>query len=441
MLLTLLYLFGSGLMDNMGGIANSEANPVILTGLMTSTFLNAIVEFFSSEANAATFIGLMIGAFLGATMSFRSRARRASKLRRERVNLACAELSARLQDSVQRGLGRVHEHLQQIFQQMDRVLEETCVTLEAWSVSDAMPPVPPDEAISSHLYRPHLNPTLWERCQTFMRSRQDGEGLRGDGRLREVWTAPRRREQLAALFTGQFEDFLAEKPSLPTPIQKTFKNAPSHPDADGHLNHATSGQRGLAQTLFAYVRDSAQAAVSGMNVKRERHARGSNLCACWPVNTIWSIFSGGMPPRRRTLAPYIRTRSLRPFPPRRCATWKKCGIPPNPSANYDVSDRLAAYGLPVEFAAVSGDSDSDLTEDVMQSLRMPRLLTGNTFQITFVRTLHGLELKDLGSMARYLAELSRMNTTSRQRVMLTEAAQAEFYNQHGSDGAPRNPRF
>ena len=99
---------------------------------------------------------------------------------------------------------------------------------------------------------------------------------------------------------------------------------------------------------------------------------------------------------------------------------------------------LAAYGLPVEFAAVSGDPDSDLTEDVMQSLRIPRLLTGNTFQITFVRTLHGLELKDLGSMARYLAELSRMNTTSRQRVILTEAAQAEFYNQQGSDSAPRN---
>jgi hypothetical protein len=100
-----------------------------------------------------------------------------------------------------------------------------------------------------------------------------------------------------------------------------------------------------------------------------------------------------------------------------------------PSANYDVSDRLAAYGLPVEFAAVSGDPDSDLTEGVMQSLRIPRLLTGNAFQITFVRTLHGLELNDLGSMSRYLAELGRMNRAARQQILLTDAANAEMYNQ------------
>ena len=439
-LLTLLYLFGSGLMDNMGDIIDGEANPAILMGLITGTFLNAIVEFFSSEANAATFIGLMIGAFLGAMMSFRSRARRVRKLRRERVNLACSELTARLQDSVQRGLGRVHEHLQQILQQMDRALEETCETLQEWSVSDAMPPVPPEGVISSHLYRPHLNPTLWERCQTFMRSRQDAEGLRGDGRLREIWTSPHRLEQLAALFTGQFEDFLAEKPSLPTPIQTTFKNAPSHPDVAGHPNHATGDHRGLAETLFAYIRDSAQAAVSGM------HASETDMARLQFVRTLAREYNlEHLLWRDDSSAEDIA--SLYPngeFTPVSTATLRYLEDMWNtakPSANYDVSDRLAAYGLPVEFAAVSGDPDSDLTEDVMQSLRLPRLLTGNTFQITFVRTLHGLELKDLGSMARYLAELSRMNTTSRQRVMLTEAAQAEFYNQHGSDGAPRNPRF
>ena len=100
-----------------------------------------------------------------------------------------------------------------------------------------------------------------------------------------------------------------------------------------------------------------------------------------------------------------------------------------PAANYDVSDRLAAYGLPVEFAAVSGDPDSDLTEGVMQSLRIPRLLTGDPFQITFVRTLHGLELNDLGSMARYMAELGRLNQAARQQVLLADAINAELYNQ------------
>lgn len=107
-----------------------------------------------------------------------------------------------------------------------------------------------------------------------------------------------------------------------------------------------------------------------------------------------------------------------------------------PSANYDVSDRLAAHGLPVEFAAVSGAPDSDLTEDVLQSLRIPRLLTGNPFQIAFVRTLHGLELRDLGSMTRYLTELGRMDSASRQQILLTDAIHAEMYNQQD----PRNSR-
>ncbi len=413
-LLTLLYLFGSGLAGNIDAIVASDANAVALMGLMDEAFAGAIVDFIESEANAATFIGLMLGAFLGAMISFRARLRRVRALRRERVNLARSELTGRLQEGVQRGLGRVHERLQQMLQQMDRVLEETCELLQDWSVSEALPPLPPAEVTSTHLYRPHLNSALWERCQAFMRSRQDAEGRHGEGRLREIWTSPQRRDRLAALFTGQHDN-----------------------------TQRGEGQRGLAQSLAAYVRRSAQDAVAAAPTETPEQAAGGgrafhedeNLAARREFvrtlardynleHLLW-----------RDIASSEDFTSFSPegtFTPVSAATLRyleEMWSVAKPAANYDVSDRLAAYGLPVEFAAVSGDPDSDLTEGVMQSLRIPRLLTGDPFQITFVRTLHGLELNDLGSMARYMAELGRLNPAARQQVLLADAIDAELYNQ------------
>ena len=413
-LLTLLYLFGSGLAGNIDAIVASDTNAVALMGLMNEAFAGAIVDFIESEANAATFIGLMLGAFLGAMISFRTRLRRVRMLRRERVNLARSELTGRLQESVRRGLGRTHERLQQMLQQMDRVFEETCELLQEWSVSETLPPLPPEGVTSTHLYRPHLNPALWERGQAFMRSRQDAEGRHGEGRLREIWTSPQRRDQLAALFTGQHD-------------------SPQRGD----------GQRDLAQGLAAYVRRSAQDAVAAGPTETPQQAAGGerffhedeNLVArrefvrtlardCNLEHILW-----------RDIASSEDFTSFSPegtFTPVSAATLRyleSMWSVAKPAANYDVSDRLAAHGLPVEFAAVSGDPDSDLTEGVMQSLRIPRLLTGDPFQITFVRTLHGLELNDLGSMARYMAELGRMNRAARQHVLLADAINAELYNQ------------
>ena len=432
-LLTLLFLFGSGLVGNMAVIVSAEANPVELMGLMNEAFAAAIVDFLASEANAATFIGLMVGAFLGATMSYRTRSRRVRKLRRERVNLACTELTARLQDSMWRGLGRVHEHLQQMLQQMDRVLAETCEILQEWSVSEALPPLPPQNAISSHLYRPHLNPTLWERCQAFTRSRQDAEGRRGEGRLHEIWTSGAARERLASLLSSP--------------------SATAQTDADGsdEAGQSDDSQRtpnhsGFAHALAAYIRESVQEAVTDRPTAIPEHAADGGRVLpeseadsarrefvrslaqeCNLEHLLWrdmpssEEFTSFSP--EGEFAP-VSTETMRYLE----SMWEVA----KPSANYDVSDRLAAYGLPVEFAAVSGDPDSDLTEGVMHSLRIPRLLTGNAFQITFVRTLHGLELNDLGSMSRYLAELGRLTPAARQRILLADAVNAEMYNQQRS---------
>ena len=421
-ILTLLYLFGSGLVNNADDIVTVQNDPSVLAQLMTGASMDAVFDFVGNEANAATFIGLMIGAFLGATTSYRRRAQRVQKLRRERVNLACSELTARLQSSVWRGLGRVHDRLEQMLKQMDFALDQACLSLQDWSVSENMPPLPPEDAITSHLYRPHLSQNMWERCLAFMRGRQDVEagsqasGYRGgEGRLRAIWTAPHRLERLAALFNGQ------EASSLP-----------------------------LADVLAAYVRESAQAAAGesppalpdqepdGGGAAHDSEAEAARRAFVRTLaqehnleHLLWRDASS--PEGLASLYPDgeftpVSTATIRYLE----SMWNHA----KPSANYDVSDRLAAHGLPVEFAAVSGDPDSDLTEDVMQSLRIPRLLTGNPFQIVFVRTLHGLELNDLGGMTRYLAELGRMDNASRQQILLTDVIHSEMYNQQD----PRDSR-
>lgn len=429
-LLTLLYLFGSGLAGNMAGILSGGATPSVVMGLVSGASTDALFDFVDSEANAATFIGLMVGAFFGATASYRRRTQRVQKLRRERVDLARSELTARLQDSVWRGLARVHQRLEQSLKQMDHVLGQTCEALQHWSSSEAMPPLPPENVVTSHLYRAHLNPAMWERCLAFMRGRQNVDAgaatgtsphfantghVGGEGRLLQIWAEPHRLERLTSAFTGR---------------------DPSH--------------RPLAEVLADYVRESALTAVASQPARR-REQMTDAVHAAHDEETenarlgflrvlaqeynlehlLWRDASAAHGQNtyypEETFTP-VSTATLRYLE----NMWNAA----KPAANYDVSDQMAAHGLPVEFAAVSGDPDSDLTEDVLQSLRIPRLVTGNPFQIAFVRTLHGLELKDLGGMTRYLAELGRMDNASRQHILLTDAIHAEMYNQQD----PRNSR-
>ena len=106
-----------------------------------------------------------------------------------------------------------------------------------------------------------------------------------------------------------------------------------------------------------------------------------------------------------------------------------------PAANYDVSDRLAAHGIIVDFAAVSGNPQSDLTESILRDFRVVGLPNGDPFQVTFVRTVHGLSLADLGSVQRYRQELARLGANGRRQVMLTENGAAAVYGT-GEDVGP-----
>jgi hypothetical protein len=91
-----------------------------------------------------------------------------------------------------------------------------------------------------------------------------------------------------------------------------------------------------------------------------------------------------------------------------------------PTGNYDVADRLAVYGTVIDFAVASGMADSDLTRALLDEFNITLLPTGNPFSITFVRTVHGLSLRDLDCIRRYRDELGYLSPQERSLVLLVD---------------------
>ena len=104
-------------------------------------------------------------------------------------------------------------------------------------------------------------------------------------------------------------------------------------------------------------------------------------------------------------------------------TWNRA----KPAANYDVADRLAVYGITIDFAATSGDPDSELTRSLLDEFNITLLPTENPFAVIFVRTVHGLSLDDLDSIGRYRLELRYLSPQQRHLVFLNTGAGSDLY--------------
>lgn len=378
---------------------SAGANPAIGGALLRASFLAGAVLIISLgylllfdrpvslEMDGGVLAGLVLGLFAGGLMAYRRQVQRIQKLRRERVALAQQELTVALQQEVQRGLGRVYDHLGQLVRQLSDALEDAIAHLESWSVAEGPPTVPPTGVRTSHLYRAHLNGQLWARCQGYLRSRQDREGRRSEDRLIGLWAAPGWRRQLAQLF------------------------AAPHDGAS------------LAQALATRIRELVQQTVTATSTPNERSVRSTLVARLADEYNLEHLLWRDV--RAREVDPSTGAdRSIQSAVYRYLESlWSKA----KPAANYDVSDRLAAHGITVDFAAISGSPESDLTESILRDFRVNGLPSGDPFQITFVRSVHGLSLADLGSVMRYRQELARLGINGRRQVMLAEDISGPVY--------------
>ena len=63
----------------------------------------------------------------------------------------------------------------------------------------------------------------------------------------------------------------------------------------------------------------------------------------------------------------------------------------------------------------------------MEEFNVTLLPTENPFQITFVRSVHGLSLQDLDSMRRYRDELAYLSNDERSLVLLADELRNVLY--------------
>ncbi len=327
-----------------------------------------------------------------ARSAYRRQAGSVQRLRHDRVALAQAELSAQLQEEVQKGLLRAYDHLAQMLREMAEALEESTEALRAWSVAGGLPPLPP-VALAEHTCAvPHLNARLWNLCRTHLRAQQDREGRQSEERLRSAWRSVNWRRQLESILLGE------------------QSRAP------------------LSSTLHAALRGSVQSAIAEFSAAATQSVREELITRlateCNLEHLLWRDAAAARHPmlgraesgNKQATTQNLMHRYLE-------SVWSNA----KPAANYDVADRLAAHGIPIDFAAVWGSAESDLSETMLREFRLTTLPTEDPFRITFVRTVHGITLADLSTMRRYYTELTLLSEEGVNQVALVERERSSFY--------------
>ncbi|HXF63812.1 MAG TPA: hypothetical protein VNK95_19470 [Caldilineaceae bacterium] len=329
--------------------------------------------------------GFATGIVLAGLATYRIHRNRQRSARRARIALAQAELTRELQNAAHDGLTRAYTQLAAVLRSWHAMLREAMDELHHLSTPPEMPAVPPPEIPQSYLYQPHLNQPLWDRCLTYLRKHMDVEGQRSEERLDKLWGTAKWRNQM----------------------QRILRTAPAAPGA-----HAGRSQ---ARTIAEFIRQTVRESVAPVTLQEANPIRDNLIRALATEFSIEHLLWRGAAEAQdierrlramemgladsRTVAPGAQTQT----PTNRRyveAAWNRA----KPTGNYDVADRLAVYGVTIDFAAASGSADSDLTRSLLEEFNITLLPTENPFTLIFVRTVHGLTLDDLDCMRRYQAE-------------------------------------
>lgn len=362
---------------------------VVAVLLVAAGYWIAFDRPFDLIVDGGTLLGIFLGAYVGGAMSYRRRLTQIQRLRRERLALAQAELTSQLQERVQQGLLRAYDHLAQMLREMARALEDTDEALNQWALDDgrSVRGIPAPEVYSaSHLHGPRVSDRLWELCRSHLRAQQDREGRRSEERLRTSWRSVAWRRKLEGLL-------LEERDGRPL---------------------SAAMQDLLRETVQATISDLSAASAQAVRDELVRDLAQS----CHLEHLLWrdeaapSYGDGAQGSSKQNLIHrYLE------------ALWSHA----KPAANYDVADRLAAHGIPVDFAAVWGSPESDLSETTLREFRSTLLPTDDPFRINFVRTVHGLTLEDLGSVRRYYTEMMLLAQPNLDQIALVDRQRRLLY--------------
>jgi len=386
----------------------SLLRPLLLTALVALIgygYLMLVGRGWDLQPDGLALLGFAVGVTLASLLGYRRRLGKVRRLRRQRLELAQTAMTAQVRAAARDSLTRLYDLMAETLGRWQRMLGEATDELQALATPPVMPDTPPPGTRATHLYNAHLNEQLWERCLTYLREQQDAAGLSSDARLDNLWGRQAWRQE----------------------IERIFKDGP----ALGQRSHDSK----RAQTLAELIRRTVRSSVAPVSLSRSSPARADLIRALAQEFNIERMLWRGqeeaeeLDRQLRALESDTRRAPLvanvQAFPRRHYV--ENARNRAKPTANYDVSDRLAVYGVNVDYVAASGQADSDLTHTLLDEYNLTLLPTQDPFSITFVRTVHGLGLDDLDCIRRYRAEFRHLTADEQHSVRLVDDAGSTIY--------------
>ncbi len=275
-----------------------------------------------------------------------------------------------------------------------------------------MPAVPPAGIVQTHLYVPYFNQNLWDCCSAYLR------------------TLPRRYRQRRGT---------PRQPAGAGPVAAAHRAHLAHRPADGAV------LRAIAEFIRYTVHESASRAGLLQDPVLSAGAKQAPEAGEFGIEQLlWRSAVDAQDINRRLRAMGILDASTEtvqeqaPWTDRRYveSAWNRA----KPAANYDVADRLAVYGVAVDFAAASGSAGSELSRALLDEFNISLLPTENPFTILFVRTVHGLALDDLDSMRRYRQEMRYLPAEHRALLCLDVGREETLYQPNGKPAPVARPQ-
>ncbi len=397
---------------NFGAILLRAVGATALVALLSVVYLLIVGRPWDTMQDGLALGGFGVGALLAGVATYRIHRMRQIRARRARIALARAELSNELQNAVHEGLTRAYTQLIGVLQNWHLMLREAIEELQQLSTPPEVPVISPSDLMQSYIYVPHWNQPLWDRCLSYLRKHLATVGQRSEDRLDKLWGTAKWRTQM----------------------QRALRAVP--------MNAGTS--RAQARPIAEFIRQTVRESVAPVTLQEDNPMRDNLIRALANEFSIehllWRGAADAEDLERRLRALELGLPESRPMTKAEATTnrryveaaWNRA----KPTGNYDVADRLAVYGITIDFAAASGKVDSDLTRTLLDEFGVNLLPTENPFTIIFVRTVHGLQLDDLDCIRRYRAEHRGLAPDERVLIHLGPAIDREPVRiQNGRTGA------
>jgi len=365
---------------NFGAILLRAVGATVLVAVLSLLYLMIIGRAWDPSQDGLAMAGFAAGALIAGVVTYRIHRSHQVRARRSRIALAKAELTSELQNSVHDGLTRAYSQLIGVLQSWNQMLREAIEELQTLSTPPEMPVVSPGDLPQSYIYAPHWNQPLWDRCLTYLRKHLETQGQRSEDRLDRLWGTAKWRTQM----------------------QKVLRAVPGN----------TGTSRAQARPIAEFIRQTVRESVAPVTLQEDNPMRDNLIRALATEFSIehllWRGAADAEDLERRLRALELGLPESRPMTKVESTTnrryveaaWNRA----KPTGNYDVADRLAVYGITVDFAAASGKAESDLSRAMLDEFGVTLLATENPFTIIFMRTVHGLQLDDLDCIRRYRAE-------------------------------------